>query len=112
MAQDPRLKGERIAKLEAMLQRTPDDPFLLYCLAMEHKKAQDVKQAVELFDRVTMIDMNYCAAYHMKAQTLENAGDFAGAKQAYRDGIQAAERKGDDHARGEMAAALSMLEDM
>jgi len=97
-------------KLLEMLLRTPDDPFLLYCLAMEHRKAGHVAEAVSTFDRVTQLDPAYCAAYHMKAQTLEAANDFPAARLAYRDGIAAAARKGDEHARHEMTAALEAIE--
>ena len=105
MADSPRME-----KLREMLQRTPDDAFLLYCMAMEHRKAGDAAQAVATFDRVTQLDPAYCAAYHMKAQTLEAGNDFAAARQAYRDGIAAAARKGDEHARQEMSAALEAIE--
>jgi predicted Zn-dependent protease len=102
----------RLLKLQEMLQRTPDDPFLVYCLAMEHRKAGETATAVEFFDRVTQLDPAYCAAYHMKGQTLEAAGDLPAARRAYADGITAAARKGDDHAKEEMSAALAAIEDL
>ena len=40
----------------------------------------------------------------------ESQGDNDAAKAAYREGIAAAIRKGDDHARGEIEAALSMID--
>jgi Flp pilus assembly protein TadD len=97
-------------KLQDMLQRTPDDAFLLYCVAMELRKSGQTAEAISTFDRVVQLDPAYCAAYQMKAQTLEAANDFEGARKAYRDGIVAAQRKGDEHAAQEMAGALEAIE--
>ncbi len=102
--------SQRMSKLQAMLQKQPDDTFLLYGLAMEYKKAGDPAKAVEHFDRVIALDPGYCYAYHQKGLVHESQGDTDAAKQAYRDGIQAAIKKGDDHARGEIEAALSMID--
>ena len=101
---------DKLPKLEAMLEKQPNDPFLLYGIAMEHKKLNDPAAALEFFDRVTSLDPGYCYAYHQKGLVHESQGDSDAAKQAYRDGIQAAIKKGDDHARGEIEAALSMIE--
>jgi len=102
--------SERLEKLQQMLAKSPDDTFLLYGIAMEHKKLNDPAAALEFFDRVTSLDSGYCYAYHQKGLVHESQGDSDAAKQAYRNGIQAAIKKGDDHARGEIEAALSMIE--
>ncbi len=99
----------RMSKLQAMLQKQPNDTFLLYGLAMEYKKAGDPASAVEHFDRVIALDPGYCYAYHQKGQTFEASGNREAARQAYRDGIAAATTKGDLHAREEITAALEML---
>jgi Flp pilus assembly protein TadD len=96
-------------KLRAMLEQQPDDPFLLYALAMEHKKAGEASAAIEHFRRVIQLDPGYCYAYHQIGLIHENAGDTASAKSAYQEGIDAAIRKGDAHAREEIEAALEML---
>lgn len=99
-----------MAKLQEMLARQPDDPFLIYGLGMEHRKAGDQQAAIEHFDRVLQVDRGYCYAYYQKGLALEETGDINGAKQAYQQGIDAARAKGDDHARSELEAALSLLE--
>ncbi len=102
--------SERLEKLRTMLEREPNDPFLLYGIAMEHKKLNDAAAALEFFDRVTRLDPGYCYAYHQKGLVHESQGDTDAAKRAYREGIEAAVKKGDDHARGEIEAALSMID--
>ena len=96
-------------QLQQMLERQPDDPFLLYGMAMEHKKGGDAAAALEYFGRVTQRDPNYCYAYYQRGLVHESQGDTEAARQAYRDGIQAADRSGDAHARGELEAAMEML---
>ena len=59
----------RLRQLQQMLQRQPDDPFLLYAAAMEHKKGGDSEQALELFGQVLERDPNYCYAYYTRAET-------------------------------------------
>jgi len=102
--------SERLAKLEQMLERSPTDPFLLYGIALEHKKAGDSARAIEFLDRTLAADAGYCYAYFQKGQVFESQGDTDAAKQAYRDGIDAARRKGDSHALSELEGQLQMLE--
>ena len=102
--------SDRLRQLQQMLEKSPEDTFLLYGIAMEHKKAGDAERAVEYFDRVIRLDPGYCYAYHQRGLVHENTGDVEGAKQSYRDGVAAAMRKGDAHAQGEIQAALDMIE--
>lgn len=104
-------QNDRMQQLQQMLSKSPDDAFLLYGVGMEHKKLGDTARAVEFFDRVIAVDPGYCYAYYQRGQTLEQAGDEAGAAKAYRSGIEAAAKKGDAHARSELEAALDSLGD-
>ena len=101
--------GDRLRQLQQMLDKSPQDTFLLYGIAMEHKKAGDLPRAIEYFDRVIHIDDRYCYAYHQRGLAHEMAGDAEAAKQSYREGVEAARRKGDAHAEGEIQAALDMV---
>ena len=102
--------SERLHKLQKMLEREPSDTFLIYGLALEHKKLGNSDEALKLLDRVIALDPGYCYAYHQKGLTFESAGDNESARSAYRAGIDAARRKGDAHAQGEIEAALAMIE--
>jgi|SRR6185437_15062574 len=102
--------SERLAKLQTMLERDPKDTFLLYGIALEHKKLGNSAAAIEFLDRVIAADPGYCYAYHQKGLTCESTGDLDAARQAYQAGIAAATKKGDAHAREEIAAALAMIE--
>jgi predicted TPR repeat methyltransferase len=92
-----------------MLAKSPDDPFLLYALAMECRKT-DAAQALKLLERVIQLDPAQCYAYLQTGQIHESAGDAAAAVAAYRRGISAAEKFGDRHARDEISAALEAVQ--
>ena len=92
-----------------MLERDPNDTFLLYGIALEHRKLGEPAAAIEFLDRVIAIDGGYCYAYHQKGLTCESQGDIESARAAYRAGIEAARAKGDAHAQQEIEAALEMI---
>jgi len=100
----------RLDQLRAMLDKQPNDPFLLYGAALEYKKAGELTAAVEHLDRCLAVDPNYCYAYYQKGQILEQQGDVEGAKAAYRLGVAAAERTSDAKAQGELGQALMFLD--
>ncbi|MGD0541238.1 MAG: hypothetical protein ABSB33_06965 [Tepidisphaeraceae bacterium] len=102
--------SSRMDKLRQMLEKSPGDAFLLYAVALEYRKSGDAKSAMEYLDKVIQHDWGYCYAYHQKGQILESSGEIDAARQAYRQGIDAAARKGDEHAGQEIAAALAMIE--
>src|SRR5438874_9915020 len=101
---------DRMTQLQALLARDPNDPFLLYAIALEHKKANHYSEAVQWFGRVLEKDPGYSVAHHQAGLTYEAAGDVEAARSEYRKGIAAAERKGDHHAAEEMRAALDLIE--
>jgi Tfp pilus assembly protein PilF len=102
--------SDRLQKLQTMLERQPNDTFLLYGIAMEHKKLGDAPLALEFLERVLELDPNYCYAYHQRGLIHESQGDLDAARKAYEQGVQASTRAGDLHAKGEIEAALALLE--
>lgn len=99
----------RLQQLMKMLEREPNDAFLLYGVAMEHKKADRPAEAIEYLRRTIAADALYCYAFYQLGQVYEADGKVADAKKAFEDGISAAIRKGDAHAKSELETALSML---
>ncbi|MGE5612442.1 MAG: tetratricopeptide repeat protein [Bacillota bacterium] len=100
---------QRMQKLQEMLQRQPDDLFLLYALAMEHRKVGNLAEALQYLTRVMEKEPGYCAAYQQAGQIHEQAGNVESARQAYVAGIAAADRAGDRHAKQEMEEALHVI---
>ena len=92
-----------------MLEKQPNDPFLLYGIGVEFKNRSDTAQALAFLDRCITADPNYCYAYFQRGQIFEISGDLESAKRAYTEGITAAKRAGDAHALSEIEGALQML---
>jgi tetratricopeptide (TPR) repeat protein len=102
--------SERMQKLMGMLEKSPADAFVLYGVGLEYKKAGEFGKAIEFLDRAIGVDPGYCYAYYQKGQVYEEMGKAEEAKGVYREGIVAAGKKGDAHAKGELESALMMIE--
>jgi Flp pilus assembly protein TadD len=100
----------RLEQLQKMLEREPNDTFLLYGLAMEHKKAGANELALQLLAKVVELEPSHGYAFFQQGQILENDGHIESARKAYREGIVAAQKSGDAHAKSELEGALLMLE--
>jgi hypothetical protein len=59
--------------------------------------------------KVVSLNPDYTAAYQMLGTVLANTGDLAGAQQAWRDGIEAADRTGAWKAKQHMRALLASV---
>jgi tetratricopeptide (TPR) repeat protein len=100
---------DRIEMLVQILEQNPNDAFARYGLAMEHAKAGDVERAMQEFENLLDVHPDYAAGYFMAAQTLAKAGRNDEAKSFLENGISAASRTGNAHAKGEMEAMLDEL---
>ena len=99
-----------VERFEAMLASGRDDALLRFSLGMGYLRGGEAARAVPHLRRAVEHDSGYSAAWKLLGQALAQSGDAAGAAQAYRDGIGAAERKGDKQAAKEMAVFLKRLE--
>ena len=103
------MPGTRLEILKNMIAANPNDTFLRYGLAMEYKNTGDLEAAMAEFGALIAADPDYPAAYFHGGQTLERLGRLDEARSMYRMGIEASTRKGDEHTRSELAAALDLL---
>ena len=99
----------RAEQIQKMLDRSPNDAFLTYALAIEHRKAGDVAGALNLFSRTAELDGNYAYAHFQRGQIFEQGGNPEKAREAYAAGVAAAVRSGDRKAAGEIGAALEAV---
>ena len=97
---------DRIATFKSFIQRSPADPFPRYGLAMELKGRGELEQAWAAFSELLDKFPDYVPTYLMAGGTLAAMGRRDEAAAIYRRGIEAATRKGDQHARGELESAL------
>jgi cytochrome c-type biogenesis protein CcmH/NrfG len=100
---------DRKAMLAELLSQDPNNVLARYGLAMEYSNTGDFPRALEEFQELLTANPDYAAGYFMAAQTLVKAKRAEEAKKMLRDGIAAAQRKGDNHARSEMQAMLEEI---
>jgi predicted Zn-dependent protease len=100
---------QRIQTFRGFVDRSPDDPFARYSLAMALRAGGQGAEAAAEFQEIRRRRPDYVPAYLMLGQTLEALGRDAEAAQAYQDGIAAAARANDNHARDELGQALAAV---
>jgi uncharacterized protein HemY len=84
----------KIEIFTAMLAEQPENAMIWYGLASEQFKLENWAEAAESLRHVVSLNPDYTAAYQMLGTVLAKAGDLAGAQQAWRDGIETADRTG------------------
>jgi predicted Zn-dependent protease len=99
----------RRQKLEQFLAANPKDAFTRYGVALECVREGDVASAESHFQALLQSNPDYVPAYQMYAQTLVQNNRADDAKSILTEGIQAAIRVGNQHARSEMEGLLAEL---
>jgi predicted Zn-dependent protease len=100
----------RLEQIEEMLRNEPDDPELLYMLAMEHSSGGNDVEAVRCFDNLIARCPNYPPGFHQGARAMLRLGRVNEAKAALQKGIPAALAQSNEHAAGEMQELLASLD--
>jgi len=100
----------RIAALRAQCGGPRDGALLRFSLGSALLEAGDAGDARTEFERATVLDPAYSAAWKLLGKACQQAGDAAAAAEAWRRGIAAAEARGDEQARKEMSVFLRRLE--
>jgi predicted Zn-dependent protease len=94
--------GPALAGLERLLAAGKDGALLRFGLGNEYLKLGDAEAAATHLRRAVELDSAYSAAWKMLGKALESAHRDDEALAAWREGIAAAERKGDKQAMREM----------
>jgi tetratricopeptide (TPR) repeat protein len=100
---------QRLEAFRKFVERSPDDPFARYSLAMGHRGAGQLAEAVKAFEELAARVPGYVPTYLMWGQTLEMLDRASEAARVYDRGIQAARAAGNDHALSELTQARESL---
>lgn len=99
-----------IASLESMLAAGRDNALLRYTLGAHYLKAGEFERALVHLREAVRMDPGHSAAWKACGKALAAVQDLAGARDAYRRGIEVAGRKGDVQAVREMQVFLRRVE--
>ena len=99
-----------IPQLEKLLGTHRDGALLRYSLGLEYVKSGDHARAAQYLRDAVERDPNYSAAWKMLGKSLAETQRNEEALAAYRQGIAAAQKKGDRQAEKEMTVFAKRLE--
>jgi predicted Zn-dependent protease len=102
-------KKTRRQLLEEFVAKKPDDAFSLYGLALECMNSGDSAAADLHFRALLAHNADYIPGYLMYGQLLVREERPGEARQVLSNGIAAAAKMGNQHARSEMEALLAEL---
>lgn len=95
--------------LEAMLGRGQDSLLLRFGLGGEYCRRGDYEHAIPHLRAALAFDAQHAAAWKLLGAALAETGRIADAREAYKEGIKAAETAGHLQAAKEMAVFLKRL---
>ena len=101
--------AERRKNIERMLEKNPDDPFLLYARAMTYVSEGREEEGISHLTSLAEAHPDYHAAYFQLGQILGARGETEEAKSWLERGAATAARLGDPKAAGEMEAFRDAL---
>jgi Tfp pilus assembly protein PilF len=99
-----------ISQLEKLLGTPRDGALLRYSLGIEYIKAGDLARAIDYLREAVARDPLYSAAWKALGKALVDSNLPEEAVSAYRQGIEAAKKKGDRQAEKEMTVFARRLE--
>ncbi|HSE40403.1 MAG TPA: tetratricopeptide repeat protein [Acidobacteriota bacterium] len=100
----------RLEQFKEFVELDPSDTFSRYALALEYMGVAQFDDAVSHLREVVKQDPTYSAAYFQAAIASRKNGSNDQAIEFLNRGIEAAEKKGDWHARDEMKAVLEEIQ--
>jgi len=105
------MKGDiLIANLETLIAAGRDSPAVRFGLGKACLERSDPIASRRHLERAIELDPSYSAAWKLLGKACAEGGDTAGAAHAWRQGIAAAQAKGDRQAVKEMEVFLRRLE--
>ena len=104
------MHSNRIERLKTLIVENPRDTFALFALAKEYEKTGELQEAVQLFEKLLVVDDKYVGAYYHLAKTYEQLDEVKKALSIYEAGISVALELNDQHALSELKNAKMNLE--
>ena len=101
--------NDRIAQLQQLLLKEPDDAFLNYALALELAKNNETQKAITTVENILQKNANYLPAYYQLGKFYEQIGKKAKAADSYSKGAVIAQQQNNQKTWKELKEAFSAL---
>ena len=99
---------ERVKKLEKFLKEDPDDPFIIYALAIEWINS-DLMKSKTYFDELLSKHPSYVGTYYHAARVYLALDNKSRAMEIYEGGITIATKANNNHALAELQTAYNQI---
>lgn len=103
------MSNQRIEKLQRLAAQKPNDPFLLYALALEYRKEALEEDAERYFQKLIDEHPDYVPVHFQFGQFLVDLGREEEARAVLRNGFEVARGQGDSKAESEIESLLDTL---
>jgi tetratricopeptide (TPR) repeat protein len=105
------MANSRLQTLLQFAEENPNDPFIIFALAKEYEKQQDLDTALSQYLQLTREHPDYVGTYYHLGKLYEAKESFSDAFFTYKKGMDVAKAQGDQHALSELAGAKLNLGD-
>ncbi len=103
------MNSNRLEQLLKYYQEDPNDPFIIYGLAMEYFNS-DLNRSKNYFEILLQNHPEYLPTYYQVAHLYEALSELTLAKEIYKKGIALAQQQNDINTLRELQNALNELE--
>jgi tetratricopeptide (TPR) repeat protein len=103
--------SDRLALLEQMLEKNPNDAFTLFAIAKEYEGQGNDNLALHWYERLRAVNPAYIGLYYHLGKLYERQEQPEKALDAYDAGISFSRKAGNMHALNELSAARLNIAD-
>ena len=104
------MSNSKIETLKSLVEKNPNNPLGRYGLANEYLKLEMYEEAIEEIQAYLRLKEDQGAVYRMLGEALLKLGRKEEAKEAYRKGIEAANRHGHPGMAAEFEETLELID--
>ena len=101
---------DRLTTLLTMARENPNDPFLIFALALEYKTGGNQAESRAYFERLVYEFPDYVPTYQQYGKMEEESGNLKAAVDLYSKGIEKARAKGDEKTARELQQAIDLMD--
>jgi len=103
--------NNRLQQLQQLLTDSPNDSFLLFALAKEYEKMNQIDEALQFYNQLHQSDPAYVGLYYHLGKLHQAQGRLEDALTIFDEGIEQAKQQRDQHSLSElMGARMELVE--
>ncbi|MFN6946716.1 MAG: tetratricopeptide repeat protein [Cytophagaceae bacterium] len=103
------MQNSRLEQLLSFLKEDPNDPFLLYAIAIEYEKSNQLDKVKEYFSFLLQHHEDYLATYYTAGKFYESIENKDLAIEVFTKGLQKAKQQNNFKTASEIQNALNEL---